>query len=323
MKSFSDLLLDLYRLAQNTPTTEFQSLALDRMREVFAFDSAFWATGVVKPEEGVIPHAFHLYRQPPEMLESWMRINQKDELAFAAFRQQGTTINAPLCEPYWQSRFSPEGRKHIKRYGMAHSLNTIIAEPVLQIWMGVAFYRAGREQPFTEDERLFKQNLMPHLAETWNINRFAFLNSARNNGMLPDHGRAICDSKGVLYNADKNFTKFMLAEWPDWNGPQLPPELLKAVSSDNPCRHTGHRTVISSETLENMKLLIARETSAIDELSSREHEVASLFAKGANYRTIADTLHISSATVRNHLQNIYTKLGITTKIELARVMHSD
>lgn len=323
MKSFSDLLLDLYRLAQNTPTTEFQSLALDRMREVFGFDSAFWATGVVKQEEGVIPHAFHLYRQPPEMLESWMRINQKDELAFAAFRQQGTTINAHLCEPHWQSRFSPEGRKHIKRYGMAHSLNTIIAEPVLQIWMGVAFYRAGREQPFTEDERLFKQNLMPHLAETWNINRFAFLNSARNNGMLPDHGRAICDSKGVLYNADKNFTQFMLAEWPDWKGPQLPPELLKTVSSDSPRRHTGHRTVISSETLKNMKLLIARETSAIDELSSREHEVASLFAKGANYRTIADSLHISSATVRNHLQNIYTKLGITTKIELARLMHSD
>lgn len=323
MKAFSELLLELYRLAQDAPAAEFQTQAMDRMREVFGFDSAFWATGVVKPGVGVTAYTHHLYRQPPEMLENWMRMNQKDELAFEAFRQQGTTINAALCESHWQSRFSLEGRKHIKRYGMAHSLNTIIAEPVLQIWTGVSFYRADPEQPFTEDERLLKQSLMPHLAEAWNISRFGFVNSARNNGTQPTHGRAICDSKGVLYNADRNFTGFMLAEWADWKGPQLPPEILKVLSGNGSRRHAGRHTVISVETLNNMELLSARKISAIDGLSSREYDVAALFAKGADYRAIADSLHISPATVRNHLRNIYTKLGTTTKIELARLMHSD
>lgn len=323
MKAFSDLLLELYRLGQDAPAAEFQRLALDRMREVFDFDSAFWATGVVMHGEGVIPHAFHLYRQPPDMMESWMRINKNDELAFEAFSQQGTTINAALCGPYWQSRFSPEGRKHIKRYGMAHSLNTIIAEPVLQIWTGVAFYRAEPEHPFTEDERLLKQNLTPHLAEAWNISRFGFVNSARNNGTRPSHGRAICDIKGVLYNADRNFTGFMLAEWPDWAGPQLPQELLKMLTGKNPRRYAGCHAVISVETLNNMELLSVRKISAIDELSSREHDVAALFAKGADYRAIADALHIAPVTVRNHLQNIYSKLGVSNKIEMVRLMQGD
>src|SRR5487761_2072463 len=94
MKDFSELLLELYRLAQDAPAAEFQTRVMDGMREVFSFDSAFWATGVVKPGEGVTAYTHHLYRQPPEMVESWMRINQKDELAFEAFSRQGITINA-------------------------------------------------------------------------------------------------------------------------------------------------------------------------------------------------------------------------------------
>lgn len=320
MKDFNDLLLELYRLAQNAPAPEFQTQAMDRMREVLDFDSAFWATGVVEPDVGVTAHTSFLYRQPLEMLESWVRINQRDELAFEAFRQQGTTINAALCGADWQARFSPEGRKHINRYGMAHGLATIIAEPVLQIWTGVSFYRADPQRPFTEHERLLQQNLTPHLSEAWNISRFAFVDSARNGGMPASQGRAICDAKGVLYNADRNFTRLMIAEWPKWKGPHLPTEVLMVSPAIGSRRYVGRRTSVAVETLHGMELLTARERSAIDELSSREYEVATLFAKGADYRAIASTLHLSPMTVRNHLQNVYTKLSISNKIQLLQII---
>ena len=38
-----------------------------------------------------------------------------------------------------------------------------------------------------------------------------------------------------------------------------------------------------------------------------------------NYQDIAAELHISPATVRNHLANIYSKLGVNNKVELARL----
>ena len=72
-----------------------------------------------------------------------------------------------------------------------------------------------------------------------------------------------------------------------------------------------------------MELLSARKTAAIDTLSSRERDVAALFSKGADYRAIADALHIAPTTVRNHLQNIYAKLGVTNKIEMAHLMQGD
>ena len=206
-----------------------------------------------------MPHAMFVYRQPPEMMEDWGRIKPRDTLIYEAFNNLGRTVNAALSsDPGWQARFSADMKAHIKRYGMEHTLITMTATPLLRLYTAVSFFRADAGQPFTEAERLLKQNLMPHLAEAWNISRFGFVNSARNNGTQPSHGRAICDSKGVLYNADRNFTGLMLAEWPDWNGPQLPPELLETLSGNDPRRYAGRHTIISVETLNNMELLSAR-----------------------------------------------------------------
>lgn len=323
MKAFSDLLLEIYRQAQDAPSVEFQTRVLDAVREHFAFDSALWATGFIGPE-GATPHAIFVYRQPPDMMENWARIKPRDTLIYEAFKNLGQTVNGALAsDPCWQARFNADMMAHIKRYGMEHTLITMIATPLLRLYTAVSFFRADPERPFSETERLRKQNLMPHLAEAWNISRFGFVNSARNNGTQPTCGRAICDSQGVLYNADRNFTRFMLAEWPDWHGPQLPPELLETLSGGDPRRYAGRHSVISAETLNHMELLTARKTAAIDNLSSREHDVAALFAKGADFRAIADALHIAPATVRNHLQHIYAKLGVSNKMEMARLMHGD
>jgi len=229
MEAFSGLLFRLYRLAQNSPPKEFQTHALNQVREVLAFDSAIWVTGGMLPEGG-IPHTIHLYHQPQEMMENWARIKHHDVLNFEAFSQLGQTINAALAiDPYWLPRVHPEILAHIKRYGMEHILATIIANPVLQIFTAVSFYRDDPTQPFTEAERLLKQNLMPHLAEVWNNNRFNFLHSTHQDGRQADHARAICDTKGMLHNASYDFEKMMHSEWSDWHGPKLPSVLLEKL----------------------------------------------------------------------------------------------
>ena len=57
-------------------------------------------------------------------------------------------------------------------------------------------------------------------------------------------------------------------------------------------------------------------------LTRREREVAGLAAAGASSREIAAKLYLSVRTVDNHLQNIYSKLGVTSREELARILHS-
>jgi len=56
------------------------------------------------------------------------------------------------------------------------------------------------------------------------------------------------------------------------------------------------------------------------QLSPRELQVATAYANGASYREIADALFIAPATVRTHLGSIYRKLGVSSKLELHRVL---
>lgn len=55
-------------------------------------------------------------------------------------------------------------------------------------------------------------------------------------------------------------------------------------------------------------------------LTERELEIALLAARGTASRQIAETLCLSVRTVQNHLQRTYTKLGVTNRGDLRRVL---
>lgn len=59
---------------------------------------------------------------------------------------------------------------------------------------------------------------------------------------------------------------------------------------------------------------------AVVPLSTREREVAALAGQGLTSRDIADRLYLSVRTVDNHLQRVYSKLGVTGRDQLAAVM---
>lgn len=52
-------------------------------------------------------------------------------------------------------------------------------------------------------------------------------------------------------------------------------------------------------------------------LTSRELEVALLAANGARNSEIAEELHIALSTTKTHLHNVYAKLGVKSRVQLA------
>lgn len=55
-------------------------------------------------------------------------------------------------------------------------------------------------------------------------------------------------------------------------------------------------------------------------LTEREMEVATLAAKGMSNKEIASSLYITKATVKYHLRNVFSKLGIDRRTKLARII---
>ncbi|XGV96429.1 MAG: response regulator [Leptolyngbya sp. BL-A-14] len=60
-------------------------------------------------------------------------------------------------------------------------------------------------------------------------------------------------------------------------------------------------------------------TPALTELTPREQEILQLIAQGASNREIAQTLYISEKTVRNHVTNILSRLGLRDRTQAAIV----
>jgi DNA-binding NarL/FixJ family response regulator len=69
--------------------------------------------------------------------------------------------------------------------------------------------------------------------------------------------------------------------------------------------------IIRPETLEN--------PAAADGISGRELEVLLMVARGMSNQQIAISLHLSEATIKRHLANIYPRIGVSSRGEAVRM----
>ncbi len=60
---------------------------------------------------------------------------------------------------------------------------------------------------------------------------------------------------------------------------------------------------------------VASNGNAAPLLTRRELEILQLMTSGANTKVLAERLHVSRATIRNHAQNIFAKLGVHSRLE--------
>ena len=60
-----------------------------------------------------------------------------------------------------------------------------------------------------------------------------------------------------------------------------------------------------------------RGEALVDPLSDRELEVLRLVAQGASNKEVAAALHIAEGTVKNHLTNVFSKLGVRDRTQAA------
>jgi len=64
----------------------------------------------------------------------------------------------------------------------------------------------------------------------------------------------------------------------------------------------------------------ARSTFGWDSLSESERRVAALVARGHSNKEIGQRLYMSHRTVGSHLYRIFPKLGLRSRVELARIV---
>src|SRR4051812_36899821 len=85
--------------------------------------------------------------------------------------------------------------------------------------------------------------------------------------------------------------------------------------------HAGETLLPMDEIVELLRFAHRRrereqdERQALAELTAREREILRALAKGLDSQRIADRLHVSIRTVRNHINNILAKLGVHSQLQ--------
>jgi DNA-binding NarL/FixJ family response regulator len=79
--------------------------------------------------------------------------------------------------------------------------------------------------------------------------------------------------------------------------------------------HAGEIWLDNRMTAEVMKAFAKSSEKPL--LSDREKEIVQLVAQGFRNKEIGEKLFISEQTVKNHLHNIFDKLGVSDRLELA------
>lgn len=94
-----------------------------------------------------------------------------------------------------------------------------------------------------------------------------------------------------------------------------PASLLQAIRSVSQGRKWLDPEL--QEMLMSIETLLPSQHHRWKTLTKREREVATLVLRGLRYKDVGAALSISQHTVRNHLRSIFTKLQITSRVELA------
>ena len=139
---------------------------------------------------------------------------------------------------------------------------------------------------------------LEHLVTAIEDTRVIVLTSRQDADFL--EGALRCGAKGVIQR-----------EWPIQ---QIPIAIRKVIKGGVWLEHS-----VAERVLEN--LLHSRDSEnpeipKISALTAREREVIQCICQGMRNKTVANSLHISEATVSHHLTSIYRKLGVDDRTSL-------
>lgn len=311
LEAFSNLLVDLYRLAHRCSMRDFQRRVLERLRELIEFDSAWW--GIVRSDRQL--HGSYTFKLAAGFAEQWEQVKEFDNIADLVLDNPGLCVEIDFTAP----GSGPDSmREMLMRFGISRVLCSTWLNASADLQIFLSLYRDGTEPRYSSRDLLYLKLLMPHLWEAWRANWNAQIEEIRVDSVVGRSGLAIADRHGTLHTAEPAFVNVLRAQWPNWTGPRLP------IDVGHACRGAlgiaAERICVRALEVGDLYLLEARRKSPIDSLTSRERSVAQGFSRGASYKQLASELHVSPATVRAHLRTIYEKLGVSDKAALATLM---
>lgn len=314
---YGQLLLELYAAARELSIAEFPAFAFCLLESALRFDAARY-TALKFLHPGAMVCTSHLHNDRVDTVFDWEQINRHDAVIPAVEAAPGRALafHAPTL---FAGRDKAIMRDFIQRTGHRNTLVIGLHDEGDDLWRSLSLYLSRADDRYAERDQRLLEALMPHVVEALRINEALGARAVPTESSARA-SLAIAGPDGMIHFASPRFVDLMRREWPQWPSARLPTCVLDRVRATGDHGYAGHAVELRVERGGGLLFVRACAPSPCAILSARERRVAALCASGGTHKAIARELHLSPATVRNHLQHIYAKLGINGKAQLATLM---
>lgn len=314
----SALMLQWHAGALTIELEAFRLWALAMLQPRLRFDGAMWclyADGEARDAAGSA-HRWGLSEEAAEQFgRFWRQVLAREPAS--------GVVNVCLLDAQWQDDAHAATREYGARHGFVQWLSAHVVDADSPMRQSVTLARRAPADRFSADEAEGLALLAPHMMQAYATRRRLFLDGAQ--GARPRGAgvaAAMVDATGAVHDQQPRFLSMMRREWSDWPGQTLPDALLELVArrAGTRWRFLGQQVAADFVPVDRRYLVTARQRSQADVLTAREAQVAQRYAEGMSFREIAEALQLAPATVRSHLRNIFGKLQVRNKTQLAAAL---
>lgn len=304
--------LGLLRLARTTACEQFPLKLLERLVALVAADHG--AINIWHPRSFVA--SVGIGYDLPAMSADWYAINGAalDFTTPAMHAQPLAAVCVNADDPRWR-RSDPAWRSFQARYGIHHQLGVAIPFEGSETFAHCYLNRGAVSAPYGAAEIEALGALAPGIGEALLINRL--YGGARQGLEDSDSGTqplAITDDEGWILFPNGDFCRAWprLAEIAQVSEPRLPKAWLQGERGAIRRLHAAGWQCETRPVHGGLRVALRRSPHGAT-LTPRQAEISRLYCAGHSGKDIATRLGVSPATVRVHLRETYTKLGVASR----------
>ena len=326
-KTLSTALLDLYEGAQNKHITVFPGYALEIIKKFVDFDTALIGLAKMGDDGQISPSYVVNYGEDAQINDEYLSVAPRDPVLKRIFESPGKAVNLDVTK-FISGPAERDVRDFVQRRRHMHVLAIAPHYCPKHGQLGLSLRRADAKWDYLSGEADALNLLMPHVRESFRVNRALFSQQVALSSSEPIGGFCIFDVSGVIVYHDTPFEHFMRGGFPDYAGFKIPDHLLQNFLKNRHHHHDRHAVGhlrMQASWVGHFCFLSVRPPNKLDVLTPREKTVAQFYGTGLTYKEIGQELSISPATVRRHTEAIYGKLNVKNKADLAVLVraHSD
>lgn len=307
------LVARLYRNALAIAPDRFRAWALQQVASVVPCDAALWGSGGGANSGFHTSTAIGVPADFPQRLEATSHINPLLPRILSNLEQP---VDMQSVLPDADFHTSEIYRQVFGPLGIERILSTAHLDARSRLYSLVTLYRRDATKPFTVIEQRQQQRITYHLFNA--ASHGYFLHLLRNTERALGSGAAVVDRQGLFHEVQPRFHELLDRHYPGASPdtPSLP------FSIPAPGQTVTHgKLCVRCKSLGDVFMLLAWEAGPLDRLTARERDVVMSVAQGLSFKQAARKIGVAPSTVANHLYRVYRKLGVSSRAELATLVH--